>query len=88
MPFFLNTGLSLVNVSKVEQKIKVSFKNSDNKIKMIDYNEFKLNPNGVNFFLLKLPHGENGIITINSKLVMSRPVVLRISGHSMDIFHG
>ena len=52
------------------------------------YNEFKLKPKGVNYFMVQLKKGEKGRAIINSKLIMSRPIVIKVIGNNMDIFHG
>jgi hypothetical protein len=80
--------LGVVNNSPVDQQIKLSVLNSKDSSIVMYYNEFNLKPKGVNFSKVELKKGQQGRASISSKLIMSRPVVFRIGGNNMDIFHG
>ena len=62
--------------------------NNKEQSRVMHYNEFKLKPKGVHFCMVQLKNGEKGRAIINSKLIMSRPIVIKVIGNNMDIFHG
>jgi len=80
--------IGIVNNSRVDQNIKLRLVNNKEQSRVMHYNEFKLKPKGVHFCTLQLNNGEKGRAIINSKLIMSRPIVIKIIGKNMDIFHG
>ena len=80
--------IGIVNNSSVEQNIKLSVVNKKNWSGALYYNEFVIKPKGVDFALVQLKNGEKGRVIINSKLVMARPIIFRIKGNNMDVFHG
>jgi len=80
--------IGIVNNSRVDQNIKLRLVNNKEQSRVMYYNEFKLKPKGVHFCMVQLKNGEKGRAIINSKLIMSRPIVIKIIGKNMDIFHG
>lgn len=45
-------------------------------------------PQGCHVFLIQVEQTQQGRIVINSHMVMARPLIFRIQGQGMDVFHG
>ena len=80
--------IGIVNNSNVEKNIKLSVVKNKNFPGTLYYNEFSIKPKGIHFALVELKSAERGRVVINSKLIMARPIIIRIKGINMDVFHG
>ena len=77
---------ALTNPTSKKVKIKIELKSSKEKYRILD--EFSIPPRGIRFFTHSVREIETAQLRILSKLYLSRPVVIRVTKHSMDIFHG
>jgi len=80
--------IGIVNNSNFEKNIKLSVVKNKNLYGTLYYNEFVIKPNGIHFAFVQLKSGQKGRVIINSKLIMARPIIIRIKGNNMDVFHG
>ena len=80
--------IGIVNNSNFEKNIKLSVVKNKNLYGTLYYNEFVIKPNGIHFAFVQLKSGQKGRVVINSKLIMARPIIIRIKGNNMDVFHG
>jgi len=80
--------IGIVNNSSSHKDIKIRVLKNKTQSEVLHYNEISLKPKGVYFFLVQLKSGQKGRVVINSKLIMARPIIIRIKGNNMDVFHG
>ena len=77
---------ALTNPTSKKVKIKIELKSGKDKYRILD--EFRIPPRGIRFFTHSVQEIETAQLRILSKLYLARPVVVRVTKHSMDIFHG
>jgi hypothetical protein len=78
--------LVLVNPTRIHQKVEFIIKNPSKGTEMNELAQI-----GSRASVIKQVHveaGEKLQLAISSKLYMARPVVFRLQGNSMDVFHG
>ena len=77
---------ALTNPTSKMAKIKIELKSGKDKYRILY--EFRIPPRGIRFFKHGVQERETAQLRILSKLYLARPVVIRVTKHSMDIFHG
>ncbi len=77
---------ALTNPTSKKVKIKIELKSGKQRYRILD--EFSVPPRGIRFFTHSVRETETAQLRILSKLYLARPVVIRVTKHSMDIFHG
>ena len=77
---------AITNPTSKKVKIKIELKSGKDKYRILD--EFRIPTGGVRFFKHSVQEMETAQLRILSKLYLARPVVIRVTKHSMDIFHG
>ena len=77
---------ALTNPTSKKVKIKIELKSGKDKYRILD--EFRIPPRGIRFITHSVQEIETAQLRILSKLYLARPVVVRVTKHSMDIFHG
>ncbi len=76
----------LTNPCKRSSRINIQTKGLGEKWKELD--RFTLNPRGSKLWAVEISSFEPSFIRIKSRLYLGRPVVFRIAGQGIDVFHG
>jgi len=76
----------LTNPCKRSSRITIQTKGLGGK--WTDLDRFTLNPRGSKFWVVEKSSSEPSFIRIKSRLYLGRPVVFRIAGQGIDVFHG
>ena len=78
--------LALVNPTRINQKVEFIIKNPSKGTEMKELAQIGSRASVIK--QVPVEDGEKLQLAIRSKLYMARPVVFRLQGHSMDVFHG
>ena len=76
----------IVNPSSRDQRFSCQVFSTLGEI--LDTQEIQLRPRGSYVFQVQIKQSQTARLTINSHLVMARPLVFGINNHKMDVFHG
>lgn len=79
--------IAVVNPSSRDQRFSCQVFSTLN-CEILDAQEVQLRPRGSYVFPIQIKQSQTARITINSRLVMARPLVFRINNRKMDVFHG
>ncbi len=76
----------LTNPCKRSSRITIQSKGLGGK--WADLYRFTLNPRGSKLWVVEKSSSEPSFIRVKSRLYLGRPVVFRVAGHGIDVFHG
>jgi len=78
--------LALVNSTGKKQKL--SFECIDHQGRMVQHNSYHLLSRASCVEVIQVPAEQSYRLTVKSHMYMARPVGFRLTGNSMDVFHG